>query len=92
MIVAYHNLSYVCGVEGIHVLVIVYGIEDCFFVDMLWKGELTEDTVNGIVAVELSDKLKSVLSISADVKLMEPGSIERSQGKGKHVIDKRKLV
>ena len=40
----------------------------------------------------LSDKLKSVLSISADVKLMEPGSIERSQGKGKHVIDKRTLV
>ena len=40
----------------------------------------------------LADKLKSVLSISADVKLMEPNSIERSQGKGKHVIDKRKLV
>jgi phenylacetate-CoA ligase len=39
----------------------------------------------------LADRLKSVLSISADVKLMEPGSIERSQGKGKHVIDKRIL-
>lgn len=39
----------------------------------------------------LSDKLKSVLSISADVKLMEPNSIARSQGKGKHVIDNRKL-
>ena len=40
----------------------------------------------------LADKLKSVLSISADVKLMEPNSIARSQGKSKHVIDKRKLV
>ena len=40
---------------------------------------------------KLSDKLKSVLSISADVRLMEPGSIERSQGKGKHVIDNRML-
>ena len=40
---------------------------------------------------KLADKLKSVLSISADVRLMEPGSIERSQGKGKHVIDNRKL-
>ena len=39
----------------------------------------------------LADKLKSVLSISADVKLMEPNSIERSQGKSKHVIDKRML-
>lgn len=38
-----------------------------------------------------SDRLKSVLSISADVKLMEPNSIARSQGKGKHVIDNRVL-
>lgn len=40
---------------------------------------------------KLSDKLKSVLSISAEVKLMEPNSIERSMGKSKHVIDKRVL-
>ena len=40
----------------------------------------------------LSDKLKSVLSISADVKLVEPNSIARSQGKSKRVIDKRILV
>ena len=40
----------------------------------------------------LSDKLKSVLSISADVKLMEPNSIVRSQGKSKRVWDKRVLV
>ncbi len=39
----------------------------------------------------LADRLKSVLSIAADVKLMEPGSIERSKGKGKHVIDNRIL-
>ena len=40
----------------------------------------------------LSDKLKSVLSISADVKLMEPNSIQRSQGKSQRVIDKRVLI
>ena len=39
----------------------------------------------------LADRLKSVLSIGVDVRLMEPNSIERSQGKGKHVIDKRNL-
>ena len=44
-----------------------------------------------VMKKKLADKLKSVLSISADVRLMEPGSIERSQGKGKHVIDNRKL-
>ncbi len=40
----------------------------------------------------LSDKLKSVLSISADVKLMEPNSIQRSQGKSQRVIDKRTFL
>lgn len=40
----------------------------------------------------LSDRLKSVLSISAEVKLVEPNSIARSQGKSKRVIDKRVLV
>ena len=40
---------------------------------------------------KLADRLKSVLSISADVKLMEPGSISRSEGKSVRVIDRRSL-
>ena len=40
---------------------------------------------------KLSDRLKSVLSISADVKLMEPNSIRRSEGKSVRVIDNRVL-
>lgn len=40
----------------------------------------------------LSDRLKSVLSISAEVKLVEPNRIARSQGKSKRVIDNRVLV
>lgn len=39
----------------------------------------------------LADKLKSILSISADVKLMEPNSIPRSEGKSVRIHDKRKL-
>ena len=39
----------------------------------------------------LADKLKSVLSISADVRLMEPNSIPRSEGKSVRVLDKRHL-
>lgn len=39
----------------------------------------------------LADKLKSVLSISADVRLMEPNSIPRTEGKSVRVIDKRQL-
>lgn len=40
----------------------------------------------------LSDKLKNVISISADVKLVEPNSIVRSEGKSARVIDKRVLI
>ena len=40
---------------------------------------------------KLADRLKSILSISANVRLMEPGSISRSEGKSVRVIDKRQL-
>ena len=40
---------------------------------------------------KLSDKIRSVISISAVVRVMFPGSIERSVGKGNHVIDNRIL-
>ena len=36
-------------------------------------------------------RLESVLGIGVRVKLMEPGAVERSQGKAKRVVDKRKL-
>ena len=57
------------------------------------RRDFFTDDIGSILSMKkrLADRLKSVLSISADVKLMEPGSIERSQGKGKHVIDNRIL-
>lgn len=57
------------------------------------RKDFFSDDIGSMLAMKkkLSDKLKSVLSISADVRLMEPGSIERTQGKGKHVIDNRNL-
>ena len=57
------------------------------------RKDYFSDDIGRMLAMKkkLADKLKSVLSISADVRLMEPGSIERSQGKGKHVIDNRNL-
>ena len=53
----------------------------------------TFDTPAAVAALEkkLAGKLKSVLSISAKVQLKAPNTIERSQGKSAHVIDKRKL-
>ena len=58
------------------------------------RRDYFNDDIGGMLALrkQLADKLKSVLSISADVKLMEPNSIRRSQGKSQRVIDKRVLV
>lgn len=40
----------------------------------------------------IQDRVESVLGITASVKLVEPKTIERSEGKAKRVIDKRKLT
>lgn len=40
---------------------------------------------------KIAHKLQSVLGIGPDIKLVEPRSLERSQGKAKRIIDKRKF-
>ena len=55
--------------------------------------EMFSDNV-GIVAVrekELVDALKSMLGIYVKVRLVNPKSITRSEGKAVRVIDKRNL-
>jgi len=49
------------------------------------------DTFAPIVGLEkaLASKLKSVLSISAKVEVKSPGTLARSEGKSKFVLDKR---
>lgn len=51
------------------------------------------DTFEPIFRLEkqVAAKLRSVLSISAKVEVKQPGALERSEGKSKFVIDKRKL-
>lgn len=57
--------------------------------------ELNEDTftdrVRRLEALtnEVTEKIRSVLGISAKVRLVEPRSIERFEGKAKRVVDKR---
>ncbi len=52
------------------------------------------DTVKGLdkQAKELAEGIKVILGINARVKLMEPNSIPRSEGKAVRVIDKRNLL
>ena len=55
--------------------------------------ELFSDTVNelNIKEKEITEALKSVLGIYAKVRIVEPKSIVRSEGKAVRVIDKRNL-
>ena len=39
----------------------------------------------------IHDELKSELGISAQIKLVEPRSIQRSEGKAQRIIDKRSI-
>lgn len=56
--------------------------EDIFFDDVKSIENITKD---------IESRLRSVLGIGAKVSLVGPKSIERSEGKAKRVIDKRKL-
>lgn len=51
------------------------------------------DTFEPIIRLEkeVAAKLKSVLSISAKVEVKQPGTLARSEGKSKFVIDNRKI-
>ncbi len=51
------------------------------------------DSVKAIVGIEneIRKKLDSILGISAKVTLVEPHTIERSEGKAKRVIDNREM-
>ncbi len=66
---------------------------DTLQVQVELRKEFFSDEMSVMLKLQkkLADRLKSVLSISAEVKLMEPNSIPRSEGKSKHVIDNRIL-
>ncbi len=67
---------------------------DTLDVNVEMSEELFADDVSTISKIEheITDKLRSMLGIGAKVHLVGPKSIERSEGKAKRVIDKRKLI
>lgn len=52
------------------------------------------DHVRGLEELErkIKEKIDSVLGISAKITLVEPNTLERSQGKSKHVVDRRVIL
>jgi len=64
---------------------------DTFEVHVEVKEEFYSDEMNKMINLKkrIAHRLQSVLGIGPDVKLVEPRTIERSQGKAKRVIDRR---
>ena len=89
--------SVLVGLEGVapHYLLVVDRVNsaDTLEVQVEMTEDMVSDTVSHIqgLARSIHERIKSVVGISAEVKLVAPKSIPRSEGKAKRVIDKRKL-
>ena len=66
---------------------------DTFLIHVELRQEYYSDEMSKMLALKkkITSRLHSVIGLQPDIKIVEPRSIERSQGKAKHVIDNRKL-
>jgi phenylacetate-CoA ligase len=78
-----HYLLVVDRENNLDTLEIQVEVEDQFFSDEVKELEGLRKRISG--------NLASLLGLHASVRLVEPGTIERSQGKAQRVVDKRKL-
>jgi phenylacetate-CoA ligase len=78
-----HYLLVVERVNNLDILEIWVEIDDQFFSDEIKELESLKK--------KIQYNIESTLGINATIKLVEPKTIERSEGKSKRVIDKRKL-
>ncbi|MFW6022068.1 MAG: phenylacetate--CoA ligase family protein [Halanaerobiaceae bacterium] len=78
-----HYLLIVDRVNNLDVLEVQVEVEDQFFSDEIKQLEALTN--------KIKSNLESTLGLSARVKLVEPKTIERSEGKSKRVIDKRNI-
>jgi len=79
-----HYLLIVDRINNLDLLEVWVEVEERFFSDEI---RVLEDLTKKIAHV-----LQTALGLAVKVKLVEPKTIERSEGKAKRVIDKRKLI
>ena len=86
-------LCFVLAFVGLSGIVTLKGNLDTMEVQVEMNPDMFSDTVKGMEKTEkmIENALQSTLNIHANVRLMAPGSIPRSEGKAKRVIDNRKL-
>lgn len=76
-----HYLLIVDRVNNLDILEVQVEVRDGFYSDEITKMFALKK--------KLGQRIQSVLGISADIKLVEPFSIKRSEGKAQRVLDKR---
>lgn len=76
-----HYLLIVDRINNLDILEVQVEVRDGYY----------SDEISKMLALKkkLGQRLQSVLGISADIKLVEPFSIKRSEGKAQRVVDKR---
>jgi phenylacetate-CoA ligase len=85
------------GLDGVapHYMLIVDRVKstDRLEVQVELTEEMFSDTVAEIEKLRdgIKEKIKSVVGISAKIKLVPPKSIPRSEGKAKRIIDNRHI-
>ena len=78
-----HYLLIVDRVNNLDILEVWVEVEGSFFSDEIRKLEA--------LTAKIKHQIESTLGISVKVKLVEPKTIERTEGKAKRVIDRRKI-
>lgn len=81
--VAPHYLMIVDREDNMDVLTVMVEVDESMFSDEIRKLDALKNKIGGV--------LKQALGVSARVKLVEPKTIQRSEGKAVRVIDKRNL-
>ena len=81
--VAPHYMLIVDRENNLDVLTVMVEVTEEYFSDEIRKMEALRERVGAV--------LKQALGVAVKVKLVEPKTIERSEGKAKHVIDNRNL-
>lgn len=85
------------GVEGVepHYQIIVEreGTMDTMSIEVEVSDSLFTDEIKGLEALtkRITRDIKDILGVTCKVKLVNPKSIQRSEGKAQRVIDKRKI-
>ncbi len=89
--------SVLVGIHGVAPHYMLYAdrinLSDTLEIQVEMTDDMFSDTVSAIETVrkKIVDQVKSVVGITTTVKLVAPKSIPRSEGKAKHVVDRRKL-